>query len=101
MKIYAQTREEAKDLVDFELKNAEEWGKRLELSIDLVHETNKFWRENSRQWGYRPGVNSGNGKLEARIPERLLYVLLQHEPDLLTDDKVWNRFIKAHPEFQV
>lgn len=101
MRVEVKTKKDLAVLQNLELDNAEDWGNRIILANDYIAETNKFYRAHNRQWGYKPGVNSGNGKLEARIPAHLLTVLMQHEPDLISDDKRWERFIKAHPEFKV
>lgn len=101
MKVHVKTKKDLEVLQNLELDNAADWWNRIELANDYIVETNKFYRENGRQWGQKAGVNTGDGKLEARIPAHLLTVLMQHEPDLLTDNKTWDRFIKAHPEFKV
>ena len=101
MKVEVKTKKDLEVLQKLELDNAADWEDRIVLANDFIVESNKFYREHNRQWGYKPGVNTGNGKLEARIPAHLLTVLMQHEPDLILDDKIWERFMKAHPEFKV
>lgn len=101
MKIHVKAKKDLETLQNLELDNAEDWGNRIILANDYIVETNKFYREKQRQWGYKPGLNTGHGKVEARIPAHLLTVLMQHEPDLISDNKRWERFMKAHPEFKV
>jgi hypothetical protein len=39
-------------------------------------------------------------KIIARMPEALLYALLQHEPELVRDGSAWTKWLKKHPEFR-
>lgn len=72
-----------------------EWEGQVAKQIVGIQGQKAFWEQNGQQWGVRRGVNSGNGFIEALIPAKL-WVLLEHrDPDLLHDDKVWNKFMRG------
>lgn len=95
------TKSDLERIQNYEYENLQLWADRSVLAADYVNETNKFFRENSRQWGYKKGVNSGNGKLEARIPEYVLYMKLQEDPAFLQDDKSFEKWLNSNPQYKV
>lgn len=85
-------------------KQALVWATALERCEDYIYETNKFLKEYQKPWGYnpdRPGLNSGDGKTVARIPHKLLYILLAKDPDLLENDVKWNKLMREHPNWDM
>lgn len=81
--------------------NLTEWNQKLDHDMAAICEANQFFKAEHQQWGHRPGVNSGNGQLEARIPARLHAMFLKKDPDYLNNDKTWNEFIGMFPRLRV
>jgi hypothetical protein len=50
--------------------------------------------------GYVGDPKTSGLKVIARIPEALLTVLLEVEPDLVNDSSTWHKWLKKHPEFR-
>lgn len=100
-KFHCATPEELNFYQNLERANLEDWGNQLMHDIRTVSEQNIFFRENHRQWGYKAGVNSGNGQLEARIPAKLYYATLQKDPHFVEDDRAWDTFISTFPGLEV
>lgn len=82
-------------------EQASEWNTVVTRQIIDIQGQKNFWAENQTQWGAKPGVNTGNGRLEAMIPPKLWMMMIQRDPDLLHDDNKWNKFINSHKELKV
>lgn len=60
----------------------------------------ELYREHQVQWGYRPGVNSGNGRVEMCLPVTLFNFLDEMYPDWASNDKTWDIILKKYPRFK-
>lgn len=80
--------------------NVIEWNSQIEHDMAAIYEQNHFFRENHRQWG-RSRSNSGNGQLEARIPIKLHYMMMQKDPHYFKDDASWDHFLSLFPGLKV
>jgi len=86
-------------------QNFTEWDKRLWDRNGYSIAYNHFMSENARQWGHKPGINSGNGQFEARIPAELFTALssmtgpYKDDPNWYKDDRKFEAFLKDHPEY--
>ncbi len=80
---------------------ATEWTDMVGRQIIDIQGQKNYWAENQTQWGYKAGVNTGHGYIEAKVPAKLWMMLTQRDPDLLHDDHKWNKFIHHHKELQV
>ena len=78
----------------------DEWGRRLDSQLPAAFEEASIIRDLAKPINYRAGVNSGDGRVAAVLPQTLFHVLLQKDPDLLTDEVKWKRFLTTFPAFR-
>ena len=100
-KFHCATKEEMMFYHKLEEANVIEWNGQLDHDVAVIAEQNHFFRNYHRQWGHRPGVNSGNGQLEARIPAKLHYMMLEKDPHYIEDDRAWDHFTDLFPALKV
>lgn len=98
---HCATPEEMQFYHNLEEANVISWNLQLDNDVGQIYEDNAFFREYHKQWGHRPGINSGNGQLEARIPAKLYYMMLQKDPTFIEDDKAWDHFLNIFPGLKV
>jgi hypothetical protein len=96
------TGEEA-EVIRFGAQNRfDRWAKRMEPRIEAFADYAKYMSENSKQWGAKPGLNSGNGQAEAILPLELFIALskpggpYEHDPEWWKDDDKFYKFLRAH-----
>lgn len=75
------------------------WGSEVFAQIAGIQDANKYWRENQQGMGKKPGYVD-HGRMEARIPLKLMLAYEKAHPDFdYNDDKSFYKFLDAHPEF--
>ncbi len=79
------------------------WQSKMDAIAEARHLTDlaaKSGYNGQRLAGYAGEAKNSSVKVIARIPEALLTVLIAAEPELLSSNKAWHKWIKKHPEFR-
>jgi len=69
-------------------------------ALEAVKEFNKFVASVGHVRN-KKGTGPGWGRVVAKVDPRILEIALEIEPDLLMDDKKWERWLAAHPECKI
>ena len=82
--------------------NFMEWDRRLWDRNGYSIAFNHLMSERQKQFGYMPGVNSGNGQFESRMPLELFLALgatrYRDDPEWWKDDAKFYKYLREHPE---
>lgn len=95
MKVQVHSAAEAADLILEDAMRFDTWADASESEFSHAQDLAAFYAANQRQFGYKAGVNSGHGKVEAVLPQKLVTLLDQQNPGWMDDEKEWNRFING------
>lgn len=95
MQIQVHTRQEAEGLIAEDAHRFDQWAADSDAEFRNARALAAFYAANQRQFGYKPGRNSGHGKVEAVLPMKLVHLLDRVNPGWMDDDREWERFIKG------
>ncbi len=82
--------------------NFMEWDRRLWNRNGHSIAFNHLMSEESVQFGEQPGINTGNGQFESRMPLELFIALgatkYKDDPEWWKDDAKFYKYLREHPE---
>lgn len=96
------SRQEVEAVLAQDRNNFFKWDARLAENNSNIIGYNKAMSQEQKQFGYVPGLSSGNGQLESRVSMHLFLALgaskFPDDKDWWKDDKKFYRFLREHPE---